>query len=129
MYKVPGKAHPELAVERNNHGHAVLLELKEHINYDNLYMHTDEKLGWKTDSITRPVMLNTFISAVDEGELEIHDKEILSECMTLINNSGKIQASEGKHDDCIVASSIGLQLVVNASNLFVYENLERRILL
>ena len=129
LFSSPGRPKPELAVERNNHGHAVLLELNEHIGYENLYVHTDDKLGWKTDSITRPIMLNTFIDAVDSENIEIHDMEILSEGLTLINNNGKIEASEGKHDDCIVASSIGLQLVVNGASLSLYDNIEKRILL
>jgi hypothetical protein len=129
MYKANTGQWPELAVERNNHGHAVILALSEIHNYPNMYQHTDEKLGWKTDSITRPIMLNTFINAVDERQIEIHDLDILNECLSFINNEGKLEASEGKHDDCIIASSICLQLVVNGSNLSVYENLDKRILL
>lgn len=129
IFKAPKKLHPKLAVERNNHGHAVLLELREHINYDNLFVDKDDKLGWKTDSVSRPIMINTFINAVDENAIEINDIETLNECLTLINNKGKIEAADGKHDDCIVASSIGLQIVSKSINLSMYENLEKRILL
>lgn len=130
FYKSAGKGPPLLAVERNNHGHAVLLELREHIGYENLYQHTDERLGWKTDSITRPVMINAFIDAIENNILACDDLDILGECLTLINNTqGKIQAADGKHDDCIVATAIALQMIVNGSSLDVWENIEKRILL
>jgi hypothetical protein len=126
-YKAPSGGPPLLAVERNNHGHAVILELHEHINYENLYMHTDEKLGWKTDMVTRPVMLNTFIHAMENDKITCDDKEILGECLTLINDNGKIQASPNKHDDCIIGASIGLQISLNFSSLDLYENIEAKV--
>jgi hypothetical protein len=129
MYSSPGPVYPLLAVERNNHGHAVLLELNEHLSYPSLYVHPqDERLGWKTDSVTRPIMINRFIDAVEDAHLQVGDKDILSECLTLVNNAGKIEASEGKHDDCITACAIALQVCLQNS-LSVYENLEDRILL
>lgn len=120
---------PLLAVERNNHGHAVLLELEEHLNYPNLYRHSDEKLGWKTDMITRPVMINQFIHAVESGFLSVSDKELLAECLTLVNINGKIQAADNKHDDCVIAAAIGLQMVLKSSTLGLYEDIENKILL
>lgn len=132
----PGHIWPKLAVERNNHGHAVLLELLEHIHYRNLYYREighegerDPNPGWVTDKITRPVMINAFVDAVENKYLKLCDKYILGECLTLVNNEGKIEAADGKHDDSIIATSIALQLVLGSSNLEVYENLETKILL
>jgi len=103
---------PELAVERNNHGHAVLLELNEHIRYSNLFKAPDGRVGWVTDRVTRPIMLSAFIEGVENQTIKIKDKEILFECLTLIVKNGKIQASAGKRDDTVIASSIGLQLCI-----------------
>lgn len=120
---------PRLAVERNNHGHAVLLELNKHLNYPNLYTHTDLKLGWVTDRVTRPIMLNTFIDAVENNHISINDIDILNECLTLVVNNNKIEAAQGKHDDTIIATSIALQLCVNRSTLEVYDNIENKVLM
>lgn len=132
----PGFIWPMLAVERNNHGHAVLLELLEHIKYSNLYFREvndngekDDSPGWVTDKITRPIMLNAFIDAVENKYLKLCDKYILNECLTLINNEGKTEAAEGKHDDSIIATAIALQMALGSSNLDVYEKLETKILL
>lgn len=122
LYKFPGQYPPLLAVERNNHGHAVLLALNEMLNYSNIYQHSDEKLGFRTDGISRPLMIDKFIEAFDGGHLKIYDKAILAECLTLINNNGKIEASSGKHDDLIIACSIALQ--VKPDTKFLHTDLE-----
>lgn len=119
---------PWLAVERNNHGHAVLLKLNEYSNYENLYMHSDEKIGWKTDSVTRPIMINAFIDAVTYKHININDKNILNECMTLIDNDGKIEAADGKNDDLVIATSIALQLLFKSSTIDLYDDIENKIL-
>ena len=117
---------PVLAVERNNHGHAVLLELENHIKYKNLYIHKDEKPGWLTDKI----MLNDFRDGLENETVTINSDLLLSEALTFINNNGKMEAITGKHDDCIIASSIAIQVcLLNSSISHNYNNIEKRILL
>lgn len=128
-FKSPGKIPPILAVERNNHGHAVLLELSEHITYENLYRHEDEKLGWRTDNLSRSILINTFIDAVENKSIILNDKNILNECLTLVNNKGKIEAADNKHDDCIIATSIALQMLIKCKSLDVYSDIKNKILL
>ncbi len=128
-FKAPGKLKPMIAVERNNHGHAVILALEEIEKYENLYRHDDEKIGWKTDKISRPIMINAFKDAVENKYIKLNDKCIFSECLTLVNKDGKIEAADGKHDDSIIATAIALQLVLKSSNLDIYEDIEKRILL
>lgn len=127
IYQAGGTQFPLLAVERNNHGHAVLLELDEHINYEHLYKHKDGRPGWITDRVSKPIMLNALKDGLENYNLKVYSKELLTEALTLINNNGKIQASEGKHDDIIVATAIALQMCLNQS--INYDNIENRILL
>lgn len=135
LYWVSHKTAPLLGVERNNHGHAVLLELEEHIRYPNLYRRTmasgerDKSVGWVTDKISRPIMINGFIHAVENDMIKLNDKYIINECLTLVNNEGKIEAAATKHEDSVIATSIGLQLALEAGHLHVYEDLRRKILL
>jgi hypothetical protein len=119
---------PKVAVERNNHGHAVLAILEEVIQYPNLFKHKDDKLGWRTDSVTRPIAINAFIDAVEGGTLNVCSVETLRECLTLVNKDGKIEAEDGKNDDCIMAASIGLQVAIEEkSGMNTYDNLKMRI--
>lgn len=127
LYWKKGKPWPLLAVERNNHGHAVLLELEEHIGYHNLYRHRDGKLGWLTDRVTRPLMFDAVVDGVENNTVTLHDKDTLGECLTLIDNNGKPEAAPGKHDDCVVAAAIATQMCIECSVGAVYENIENRI--
>jgi len=115
LYSGP-RNEPLVSVERNNHGHAVLLWLDSTLGYMNLYKHTDDKLGWSTNGVTRPVMIDTFIDAIHNGFFITSDKDILGECMTLVDNNGKIEAMKGKHDDTIIASAIALQAITSQNN-------------
>lgn len=120
----PGRPHPLLGIERNNHGHTVLLVCEQQ-GYPNLYYRIkgtdergyptrDERPGWVTDKTTRPVLLDTFIESVEDETTTLNDRETFKECRTLVNNEGKIEAVGGKHDDTIIAGAIGLRMVVES---------------
>ena len=124
-----GAKHPLMAVESNNHGHAVLLELIEHIRYPNIYYAKKDRPGWITDMITRPVAVNQFIDALQNGHVKINSKVTLLEMTTLTNKNGKIQASTGRHDDAMMASAIGTQMLLdNVIKMKQYEDIGRAIL-
>jgi hypothetical protein len=128
-YQTGGRYYPLLAVERNNHGHTVLLELSEHIGYPNLWSSKDGRLGWVTDRITRPLMIDAFIDAVDNQHVTINDVETMKECLTLVDNNGKIEAIENKHDDCVIAHAIAIQMIIENRTLNIYDNIESKILI
>lgn len=117
-----------IGVERNNHGHAVLLKLDEVLQYPNLYRAKDERLGWKTDSVTRPLMVDMMIEAIENGSALLSDKPTLGECLTLVDNNGKIQAQDGKHDDLFMAAALGLQMCLEESTLDIYNDIGSKIL-
>lgn len=129
VYTGPGDRWPLLAIERNNHGHAVLLELDHHLKYSNLFIHKDGRVGWLTDRVTRPIMLDMFIDGLENKNIKINDPTTLDECMTLVNDDGKIQAASGKHDDCVIAAAIAIQMCVECSTLEIYDNIKSKILL
>lgn len=128
------RPYPLLGVERNNHGHAVLQELEEHILYPNLYHRPigsdgerDDRPGWVTDKVTRPLMIDTFIDGVEHRSVTLHDQGTFKECMTLVNNEGKIEADAGHHDDRVIASAIAVQMVVESGVSALYDNISDKI--
>lgn len=112
-----------ICVERNNHGHAVLLKLDEILKYPNLFRHNEDKMGWITDKVTRPLMIDTFIEGVENGTIKLNDKDTLSECLTLTNNDGKIEAEDTKHDDLFISACIAVQMCIVESGLDIYSDI------
>jgi hypothetical protein len=97
----------EIAVERNNHGHAVLQALEREHKYPKLYKHTDDKLGWPTNAVTRPEMLDALEDAHRKGLWSSRDSKVLGQFRTfVIPDSGKPQAARGEHDDLVLAEAI-----------------------
>lgn len=132
MYTRSNGMAPLLGVERNNHGHAVLLQLDTHEKYPNLFRHekngeSDPRPGWVTDKFSRSVMISDVITAIELESLIIKEEQILNECLNVVNNNGKIEAAEGYNDDCVLACAIALQLVLRFDTSDVYKDLRKKI--
>ncbi len=112
----------EIAPERNNHGHAVLVSLEravkvedrfgeEKTGYFNVYRHDDDKLGWNTTPITRPVMLSSLQDAVNSGLIRTPDASVQSQLRTfVVNKNGKPEAQHGCEDDLVLAYAIAWEV-------------------
>lgn len=95
-----------LAIERNNHGHAVILGVQQQ-GYMRLYVHEDGKYGWLTSSKTKPLMIDQMEQAVREKYLLLSCNQLLVEMQTFqYNEKGSAQAQPGKHDDIVMATAI-----------------------
>jgi len=75
-------------VERNNHGHATLLKLKEIYLIDHIYKEVKvdtifdtegTKLGWHTNLATKPRAMYDLKTAIEENLLIIPDRALLTE--------------------------------------------------
>lgn len=103
-----------LGVERENHGHAVLLKVAElgvrHPRW--LYHFKKGREGWSTNAETRPVMLNDLADWLDESDTSrIRDRDLLSECLAFrLQSSGKFEADSGAHDDAVFKWAIAVQM-------------------
>jgi len=128
MFTSGGRPWPLVGVERNNHGHAVLEYLYHTKTYSNLFQHKEDTNGWHTNLVTRPIMVNTFIDGFENETIKINSPETLGECLTLVNNKGKIEADTGHHDDCFMSGCIGVQMLMSDSTNDFYENISQKIL-
>lgn len=72
------------------------------------------KLGFSTNSATRPTMLQMLKECIDNKLLTIYDKPTVQEMFSFIisqtSTSWKAQAESGAHDDLIMALAIAWQL-------------------
>lgn len=102
----------KLAVERENHGHSVILAIKTLKEAKRLYVHSDGKHGWPENAATRPVMLDGFAAAYRRGTVKTHDASLLGEMQSfVISTHGKPEADRGHHDDLVMAAAIGWHVV------------------
>lgn len=63
--------------------------------------------GFATTKLTRPVIISNLVGIVREHPESINDIETLEEMLTFVRNeSGRAEASDGKHDDCIMGLAI-----------------------
>jgi len=96
-----------VAVERNNHGFGVLAHLKD-MKYENLFVHGGQE-GWLTSVVTRPAMIENLGAMLMENPSLFRSSRLLQECRTFVRHAdGHGAASEGAHDDCVMAMAIAL---------------------
>ncbi|MDD6769682.1 hypothetical protein [Inconstantimicrobium porci] len=114
-----------LAVENNNHGHAVIRKIQalEYYNlfftksYDKINDTVQQKVGWTTTAKTKPMMIDKMKEFIRNMWLGIKDKVLLKECITyIICDDGSFNAQEGCHDDCVMATGILLQALLEGKS-------------
>lgn len=66
-----------------------------------------KKLGFRTDTRTRPLILDGLKDVVKQNPELINDYDTLAEMLTFVkSDTGKAQAEEGKHDDLVMSLAI-----------------------
>jgi hypothetical protein len=96
--------HAPVLVERNNHGHAVLLWLAEHSKLRRLSGH-DHKPGWLSSSKGKALLYDGCADAFRDGEVTLHS---LATYVQLASIEGAtLRAPEGDADDRADAFALG----------------------
>lgn len=113
-----------LVVEKASGGHVVLERLSHEYRYKNLYKHKDydargkmiKKIGWNTTSKTKSILINDFVEWFDNDDILIRSTNLLSEMKTYQFSDGKMNASNGKHDDTVIATGLSIQGIKSGVN-------------
>lgn len=121
-----------LVIERNNHGHAVLLELIHHTDYPRprrdawggIYYHLDydasrkartKKPGFPTTVKSKAMALDALQECIVERTIVINDKATIDELMSYQKlPGGKFGAMAGYHDDLVMSLAIGAYMLKDA---------------
>lgn len=93
------------------------LEELTRLKYDNMYYRersegyhgevVRDKVGWKTDGVTRPRMIDKEVYIVDQYLYLIKDIPTLQQMLTFVyDKNGRPDAMSGKHDDLLIADCI-----------------------
>jgi hypothetical protein len=95
-----------IAVERNNHGHAVLAYLTDRHRYPNLYEESGQA-GWLTKAANRPKMIEHLAVILADAPELFFSRRLLQECRTFVRHAdSRPGAAAGTHDDCVMAMAI-----------------------
>lgn len=102
-----------LVVEKASAGVVVLDKLRHDWNYRNIYKSKQfdergqqkKKIGFVTTDKTRPILINGFREAFEEGEILVNSVDVLKEMLTFhVDVNGKAQHMKGSHDDSLFAT-------------------------
>ncbi len=107
-----------IGIEVNNHG-LVTNKAILRLNYFRIFQRQimdeqvpaeTDKVGWRTDTLTRPLMLDDLKKAMRDG-LVIQSEKTISECITFTCNAkGKPEAAGDCHDDTVMSMAITVQV-------------------
>jgi len=112
-----------IAVERNNHGTAVLALLQTVERYPNLYRQNSGpdnspenspskgepsgEPGWPTTAASKPLMIARLAALLAESPRLFFSRRLLAECRTFVNYpGGRTAAAGGCHDDLLMAMAV-----------------------
>ena len=104
-----------IAPEDNNHGLTTITTIR-HALYPFLYRRQsinkitqtlEEKLGWKTTPVTKPLMIDALAALIRELQLGMRDEMFWHEAMTyVLDDQGGTNAESGEFDDRVMATAI-----------------------
>ena len=104
-------------IERQNHGHAVLTigereyRWRGHEDGGRCYSFSGGKLGWSTDAVSRPIMLNDLSDILNSMVGGWRDRLFLDECSTFkLQDDGQFRADDGAYDDRVIKWAICNQM-------------------
>jgi hypothetical protein len=111
-----------VVVERNNHGHAVLLALSRPTEaapgvparkaYPRIYRGRDNKPGWHSNEITRSAALDGLENAVRKGQWRTRDARAVAEMFTfVVKENGKAEHANGAHDELVIVMAVGHDVI------------------
>jgi hypothetical protein len=83
-------------VERNNHGHAVLLKLHEDA-FEGILNGFDDRPGWHSTTKGKALMYTAVTKAIEDKEVIIHSFETYQQLAGIVGST--LRAPEGQHDD------------------------------
>ena len=100
-------------VERNNHGHAVLLWLREHSAL-RILTGFDDKDGWHSTALGKTMLYDTCADAFRNRETMLHNFQTFTQ-LSLVEGA-TLRAPSGEHDDRADAYALALAARVRAGS-------------
>lgn len=105
-----------VACEVNNHGLLTNVRLSKDYAYPHVHQtvvvdttldRETVKLGFSTDSKSKPMIIDELRAAFRDGAIEVNDRQTLEEFRAfVVTEEGRLEAEPGHHDDTVMAMAI-----------------------
>jgi len=99
-----------IAVERNNHGAAVLAYLETSERYPRVWSAKGaggSEAGWLTTAASKPEMIARLGQMLEESPEMFRSRRLLGECRTYVaTERGRTGAAGGAHDDLVMSMAV-----------------------
>jgi len=110
-----------VAIEVNNQGLSTVQRIRDKLykrmymrerGADELFDETTSKMGWRTDKSSKFIMIAELAKFIRDGVIIDRDTVAVREYMTYVrDDTGRTNAQEGHHDDCVMATAIAVQML------------------
>lgn len=101
-------------VERNNHGHAVILWLRDNSRVF-LLPGLDKKHGWLSNSLGKTTMYNTLADALRDQTSTLYDFKTYTQVASIEGATLRAPEQQGaQYDDCADAEALATQAIILA---------------
>jgi len=97
-----------VVVERNGLGLALIEDLFNELEYENMWEDDKGDLGLLITVKNRDIVLNRMENAVRTSEIRINSERTVNELTSfIITENGKVQADKGRNDDLVMSLALG----------------------
>lgn len=108
---------PNMELQRLKYPHLYMRE-----KYDRILTDVQMKFGFRTTSLTRPIIIAQLVEIVREHIELFNDRETLQEMLSFVKLKGKPQASEGAHDDLVMALAIAFEALKQLPRKYAFKS-------
>ena len=112
-----------VVVERNNLGIALIQELWDNLEYDNLWADEKNDIGILVNAKNREIILSHLEEGLRTTKFRVNSERTLMELNTfIISDSGKIEADDGYNDDLVMSLAMGIfaaKQIINTSPIAI----------
>src|SRR5262249_42538785 len=73
-----------------------------------------DKLGFKTTTVSRPRLISTFERVLYERSIHLHHRQTIRECQTFVIKDGRVEADKHCHDDLVFGAMLAVEGMLTA---------------
>ena len=106
-----------VVVERNGLGIALIEELFENLEYENMWMDENSEFGLQITTKSRESILTSLEHSLRSSLIRVNSERTVNELLTfIINSNGKVEADDGYNDDLVMSLALTAYVIEDIKN-------------